>query len=477
LHVGVWQIVLASLHVGLAAAVSAHIVLTKPDVRSAIGWAGLVWFAPVVGTLLYASFGINRIRRRAGRMRRGRSVIVDSFRVRTLPRPSLPAPYTPPLQALATLVGAVTHTPLVDHNTIDPLVNGDEAYPAMLAAIDGAKHSIALATYIFDRGRVADRFLDALAGAVARGVAVRVLIDGVGARYSHPSIIGALRARGVPVAVFLPSVVPVLHPFVNLRNHRKLLVADGAVAFCGGMNIRDACLLALAPPEPTQDVHFRIAGPVVRQVMHALAFDWRFTTRETLAGRAWFPPLRPAGEVLARGIPDGPDEDFETLLLTLLGAVSQATESVRIVTPYFLPDPPLLDALRVSALRGVRIEIILPARGNLKLVQWAATAQLGQAIRGGCHVFLSAPPFDHSKLMVVDGQWSLIGSGNWDPRSLRLNFEYAVEGYSVELARRLNGLIDAKLAAARPVSLANLAGRSLPVKLRDGVAWLAQPYL
>ena len=128
-------------------------------------------------------------------------------------------------------------------------------------------------------------------------------------------------------------------------------------------------------------------------------------------------------------------------------------------------------------MRGVQVEIILPERGNLLLVQWAATAQLGPIVACGCRVYLSPPPFDHSKLCVVDGEWSLVGSANWDPRSLRLNFEYGVECYSTELATRLGEVLDAKIAGARLLKLADIEGRSLAVKLRDGIVWLAQPYL
>jgi cardiolipin synthase A/B len=477
---GAIRLLVGAVHVLLALVVSAHIVLTKPDVRAAIGWVGLVWLAPIVGSVLYAGFGINRIRRQAGRMRRGRVFGWTEPAGPVTPPPvatALPPGVPPAVRPLATLVGALAGEDLTGGNGVDVLVNGDEAYPAMLAAIDGAVRSVALATYIFDRGRVADAFVDALGRAVRRGVAVRVLIDGVGARYSHPPIVRPLRAHGVAVARFLPSFFPLPHPYFNLRNHRKLLVVDGTIGFCGGLNIRDGHLLSLGTPAATQDLHFRIRGPVVRQLMRALAFDWTFTTREPLAGPAWFPPLEPAGTVLARGIRDGPDEDFETLLMTFLGALSQATRSIGLATPYFLPDPPLIDALRVAALRGVQVEIVLPEHGNLRMVQWAATAQLAQIVRGGCRVYLSPPPFDHSKLLLVDGVWSLIGSANWDPRSLRLNFEYGVECYSEELAARLAAVLRGKIARARPLTLDDLERRSLPVKLRDGVARLAQPYL
>jgi cardiolipin synthase len=474
----------ASVHVVLAGGVSAHIILTKEDVRAAIGWTGLVWLTPVVGSLMYLFFGVNRISRRAGRMR-GRPLLARVAHGGVTPhavahtRPAVPVPAGIPLsvQPIATLVGTVTGSPLALDCAVDPLVDGDCAYPAMLAAIDGATRSVALATYIFDRGAAGTQFVDALARAVERGVAVRVLIDGVGARYSHPPIIAALRARQVPVAAFLPPLIPIPHPYFNLRNHRKLMVVDGTIGFCGGMNIRDACLLALHRSDATQDLHFRIRGPVVRQLLSAFAFDWHFTTKEVLAGNGWWPTLGPAGSVAARGIPDGPDEDYETLLMTILGAVAQASRSIRIATPYFLPDPPLVDALRVAALRGVRVEIVLPEHGNLRLVQWAATAQLPQVLAWGCQVHLSRRPFDHSKVLIVDGVWSLIGSANWDPRSLRLNFEYGLECYSSELAGQLGAILDARIASGRTLTLEELERRSLPRRLRDGCAWLAQPYL
>ena len=472
-----FQILLGVSHIVLAVVVSAHIVLTKNDVRAAIGWTGLVWLTPVVGSVLYGLFGINRIRRQAGMLRRGRALAeAGTAELAALPtQDAVLAGETPAsLLGIAAIVGRATGLPLTSGNAVEPLVNGDEAYPAMLAAIEAAARSVWLATYIFDRGQAGDQFVEALGRAVARGVEVRVLVDGVGAHYSRPSILRALRARRIRVATFLPPRIPLFQPYFNLRNHRKMLVVDGRVGFCGGMNIRDACVLGLGLPSATQDVHFRLEGPIVRQLAQGFAFDWAFMTKEQLDDAA---EPRHAGDVAARGVPDGPDEDFETLALVLHGALSQARRSVRVATPYFLPDLPIVDAFRIAALRGVRVDIVLPERGNLRLVQWAATAQLGQILNWGCHVYLSRPPFDHSKIFVVDGGWSLIGSANWDPRSLRLNFEYDVECYSKTLASRLDALLDAKIASGRRITRADLDGRPLLVRLRDGVARLAQPYL
>jgi cardiolipin synthase A/B len=479
------EILVPVAHVAVALGVSAHIILTKDDVRSAIGWTGLVWLTPFVGAILYAALGVNRIDRAVGHMRR-RPLLGDAERAEQVRAalhgpddPGLPVAIAPTVAPIARLVGTVTHLPLEGGCSVEPLLNGDAAYPAMLAAIDGAARTVAMASYIFDHGTVGTQFIDALARAVERGVAVRVLIDAVGARYSHPPIVHELKRRKVPVAEFLPAFRPLPSLYFNLRNHRKMMIVDGAIGFCGGLNIRDDCVIALNRPGATRDLHFQIRGPVVRQIMHAFAFDWHFTTGEDLPDALWSPDgaLGRAGEVACRGIPDGPDADFETLSMTIQGAVAQARRSVRLATPYFLPDPPLIDALRVAALRGVDVEITLPEHGNLRLVEWAMTAQLPQVLAWGCRVLLTPRPFDHTKLMVVDGAWSLIGSCNLDPRSLRLNFEYNVECYSTALAATLNRILDDKIAAGRLLTLSELANRPLLTRLRNGAVWLAQPYL
>jgi cardiolipin synthase len=468
---------LLALHVVLATAVSSHIILTKADVRAAIGWTGLVWLTPVVGSVLYFFLGINLIRRSADRMRHERHGHTAELRARRQ-RAAHGAALLPPVwRPLATLTGNVSAEPLTEGNSVQPLENGDEAYPAMIAAIASAKATIGFSVYIFDRGVASAGFVDALAAAVERGVDVRVLIDDVGAKYSRPSMLRDLRARGIRVAQFLPSPFPFSHPYFHLRNHRKILVVDGCVGFAGGINVRDACLLANNPPYPTRDVHFRFEGPVVRQMVDAFAADWRFTTREEIPSEGWCPDLVEHGDVLARGIADGPDEANDALLLTLQGALSEARQSVWIVTPYFLPEPPLLDALRVTALRGVDVRILVPENGNLRLVTWAMQKLFARVLQGGCKVGLTRAPFDHSKLMVIDGTWSLIGSANWDPRSLRLNFEYVVECWSESFAAELLAIINEKARGARWISSIELASRPRLLRLRDGVAWLAQPYL
>ena len=264
---------------------------------------------------------------------------------------------------------------------------------------------------------------------------------------------------------------------LNLRNHRKILVVDGQTAFTGGMNIRQGNVLAEKPKHPVQDLHFRVQGPVVGRLQEAFANDWAFTTGETLCQEIWFPELQESGTVIARVVTDGPDADFEILRWALLAALAEAETSVQILTPYFLPDQALVTALNLAALRGVRVDIILPEANNLPYMHWASRSLWWQVLERGCRLWLTPPPFDHSKLMIVDGHWVLLGSANWDARSLRLNFELNVECYGRDFADEMSKIVENKLRGAREVTLAEVDGRSYPAKLRDSIARLLSPYL
>ena len=470
----------AILSVLLAIIASGHALLNKRDSRAAVGWVGLIWLVPLVGAVLYFIFGVNRIRRRALELRGDR----ERFRVSPTRGDEaadhvfgdLPEAMRH-LGSIARVVSQTTQRPLLPGNRVQPLINGDEAYPAMLEAIAGAQHSITLATYIFDRDEAGRAFASALGQAVRRGVQVRVLIDATGTRYSWPPVLGLLRREGIRYARFLPTFPLWRLVSMNLRNHRKLLVVDGRIGFTGGMNIRVGHWQAKQPRNPVLDLQFRVEGPVVAHLQEVFADDWLFTTREVLQGERWFPALAKVGSVLARGIADGPDEDVDPLRWTILGALAAARHSVRITTPYFVPDSPIISALNLAALRGVSVDIVLPAENNLPFVQWASRAMWWQVLEKGCRIWLTPGAFDHSKLFLVDEGWTMLGSTNWDPRSLRLNFEFDLECYDTGLAHCLDQWFQAKRQRSRQVTLGEVDGRSLPAKLRDGAARLWSPYL
>jgi cardiolipin synthase A/B len=449
---------------------SGHAVIYKRDSRSAALWVIVIWVVPALGSILYLLMGINRVQRRATRLRRA----MVRHRASAAIRAEEPGTHLAPL---ARLVSQVIARPLTSGNQIDALVDGAQAYPAMLEAIEAARASVMLASYIFDSDGIGAEFIAALERAHRRGVAVRVLVDDVDVRFSRHPVNKPLQRAGVPVGVFNPPFVPARLNGMHLRNHRKILVVDGAAGFTGGMNIDKRYWRPDAPAEAFRDLHFRLRGPAVAHLAEVFADDWQFTTEEPLRGERWFPPLAPAGEVLVRGIEAGPDEAFERARWAIVGGLTAAQRSVRILTPYFIPDGALISNLNAAALRGVQVDIVLPEATDLPHVRWAAFGQLWQVLDHGCRVWLNPGPFDHSKLMVVDGAWTLLGSANWDARSLRLNFELNVECYSVELGARMDGLVQARINGARRVTLEEMNRRSLPVKLRDGAARLFAPFL
>ena len=468
-----WPHLAASFDLLAVLLTSAHVLLHKRDPRATTLWLGIIWLLPLLGPVIYLTLGFNRIRRRAISLG-----VHGAFRRPSPENLGEPNPDAAEhLKMLASVVGRVVARPLTTGNQIQALVNGDEAFPAMLAAIESAQRTISLTTYIFDNDQTGKRFAAALSRAVARGVNVRVLIDAAGARYSWPPITRQLKHQKVTVARFLPSLMPWRVATLNLRSHRKAMIVDGALAFTGGMNIRHGNMITTKPRSPVQDLHFRVEGPVVTQLQEAFANDWVFTTGEVLDGVTWFPELSARGEIVARAITDGPDADFEKLRWTLLAALAEAQTSVQILTPYFLPDSTLVSALNLAALRGVRVDIILPEKNNLPFVYWASRAMWWQVLERGCRIWLTPPPFDHSKLTIVDGHWVLFGSSNWDARSLRLNFELDVECYGRDFARGMTAVVEKKISSAREVTLAEADGRRIPTKLRDAVARLFSPYL
>ncbi len=465
--VAAWAGTLA--HIGIATWVTVHALLKKRDVAACIAWIGLAWLSPFLGSALYLVFGINRVERKARRLRSRRAGIrFDDPATFASAREDHLAP-------LQHAIGVLTRRPPRDGTALAILRNGDEAYPPMLAAIAAARHSVALLSYIFDDDAAGGQFVDALIAAHQRGVAVRVIVDGIGSGYFHSPAHARLTAAGVKAARFLHSFVPWRTSFFNLRNHRKILAVDGARAFLGGINIQTENVLALQPAWPVRDMHFAIEGPVVGQIVEAFADDWHFCAGEELKGEAWFPQLEPAGPASARVITSGPDDELERIGLAMIAAVGVAQRSVRIITPYFLPDARFLSALSLAAMRGVAVDIVVPERGDHRLLDWAMAAHIPPLLRAGVRFWRAALPFEHSKLMAVDETWALIGSANWDMRSLRLNFEITLE----VCCPVFGGLVGAAIAAKQdhPIELKRLDARPLWTKLRDSAARLLLPYL
>jgi cardiolipin synthase len=454
-----------------------HALLYKRDPRSALGWIWICISLPLLGPLVYWSMGVNWIRRKAQYWQESGRFLQGSERF-TLPAAGA-APFLPEktgaLRELCCLADRVVSSSLVAGNGFAHLANGEEAYPAMLAAIAAAEDSIHLSTYIFDGDATGREFASALRRAAARGVAVRVIIDALGEKYSRPTGRSLLTGSGVQLGCFLPLRQGI---YINLRNHRKILVVDGKKGFTGGMNIGDRHRVARhSGPPAVKDLHFMVEGPVVRDLQQLFLEDWFFVTGQLCFESRLFPPLAPCGTALARVIADGPDKEFRKLHCILMGALACARKRVDIMTPYFIPDRAMVSALVTASLRGVQVTLILPSLNNLAVVHWASRSYLWELLQQGIRVFYQPPPFVHSKLFLLDGVWSLIGTANLDPRSLRLNFEVNMEVYDEGLCGALEQEFSRAMAVSHEVTLEEIDARRIPERVRDGVAKLFSPYL
>lgn len=462
----------------LSCAAAGHALLFKSDSRSALVWTSLNLTLPFIGPFLYWCVGINRISRRArswhesGRRISGTTIYpLDDSHLSTFLLPEAAAH----LHDLSVLGDHVVATPLRGGNRIELLENGDNAYPAMLAAIRRAKESINLTSYIFDADGIGSDFVTQLINAAERGVAVRIIIDALGEKYSRVSPGKAFASSPVRLEYFLP----LLHgAYINLRNHRKLMIVDGREAFTGGMNIRDKHVLALSKPGQAHlDLHFSVCGPVVADLQRSFLEDWFFVTGERLDASLFFPPLDSPGSAVMRCISDGPDKEFRKLEQLIMGALSCAAHTVCIMTPYFIPDRSMIAALITASLRGVDVRIVLPGCNNLPFVQWASQSLLWELVVNGIKVYYQPPPFVHSKLLLIDEVWTMIGSANLDTRSLRLNFELNLSVFDTIFASQVKHHFDHAIIPDNEVTLQKLESRSLPEKLRDSFCHLFSPYL
>lgn len=450
----------------VATAAAVHVLVYKRNSRAAFGWIGVIITFPVIGAVLYTLFGINRVKRKAQQLTEEDDPTNPGVQ---------PLPHSPGGASINRPGYNITGAQLTQHNQVKTLYNGEQAFPEMLEAIDAAQQEVLLSTYIFDNDDTGLQFISKLVLARDRGCKVNVLVDDAGIRYSLPTIIGELKKHGLTYRRFMPLRLFPPSFSINLRTHRKMLVLDRKLAFAGGMNIGDRQRVDGPSPHRASDLHFRFEGPVTHDFTALFGEDWEFLDGEPL--KDW--PGQPdgIGHADCRVISDGPDETLDSLMLVIMGAISCARERVWIMTPYFLPERQMLGCLQAAALSGVDVRVMIPAENNWPIVQWALQHNMAELLDAGVRVYQRPPPFAHSKCLLIDREYSLVGSTNLDPRSLRLNFELGVEVFDARINGELASHFDKTLPECSEFTHQRLASRGLLAKMRDGASALFSPYL
>lgn len=339
-------------------------------------------------------------------------------------------------------IGAALTNPFIEGNRLVTLSNGDEIFPAMLAAIRSARRTINMEMFVFEKGEVPEQFAAALAAKAREGVEVRLLLDAVGAGKSR-RYRDDWRNAGVELEIY-HSVW--WHDFrrYNHRTHRKLLVVDGKVGFIGGVGIADHWRGDAQGPEEWRDLHYRVEGPIVAQLQGAFMDNWGHVRHETLQGKEHFPPLAARGSAAAQLMVSAPRRKRYNAELSYHLAIASAQKSIRIINPYFLPDRSLVEALCAAVKRGVSVQVIMPGEHiDQKAVRRGSRKRWPALLRAGVALYEYEPTMIHTKLLIVDDYFVSVGSTNLDPRSLRINDEANLnvldETFARDQVRQFNG--------------------------------------
>ena len=444
---GLTALSVAAYSVG--AAVVIHILRQRKAPMAMLAWIlGILTF-PLIGVLLYYVIGEERVVRRGRKKRRKSAYIIQALgsagqteAKRDLLFKPHDLKFCPVLEGgllrLAQISGKLAQSPLTLGNKVEVFTSAQSIYDHILRAIDGAREHIHLEYYIFRPDETGALFRDRLAEKARRGVEVRLLLDGIGCFGTSRRFLRPLIEAGGRVETFLPAI-PLRQPWhINCRNHRKIVVVDGEVAFTGSQNVGDEYRGRWRRVGPWKDTHLRVEGPAARELQEVFIEDWYFACKEDLVGKRYLKSARAAGESLVQIVPSGPDQPVDVLHHVVFAAIGMARESIRISTPYFVPDPALLVALANASHQGVRVEILIPSKNDLKLVLWAGRSFYEELVREGVSIHEFDHGMLHSKTIVIDDRWSMVGSANMDMRSFVSNFEVTASifdpGISVSLA-------------------------------------------
>lgn len=477
-----WQIstlVLAVLGYALGIGCAVHALMTKTrSASSALAWILLCLSLPLVGSVFYLTIGQDRLgRRRESDLRASRA----AWRIRRPERrPSgvrmSHADEEGPL-FMEEVIERIAGEPVIGGNAADVYVGGERAYPVLLDAIEEARETLHVQFYIFDDDRIGKEFRNALVRKAGQGVEVRVLYDAVGCSRNWNGFWDGFRAGGVMAAPFMP-----LRPFkrrwqINLRNHRKILVADGRTAFTGSMNVGGRHVTSQGGR--SYDLIARFRGPAAAAFDEVFARDWYYAAGEELAA---LPPTGAGlpdhdGGVRLQLLESGPDQEHGHFHLTLLSAIHQAKSSITLVTPYFVPDVSVMDALVLAGRRGVKLEVIVPERADSLLVRLASRDHLRQVLLAGGTVREKRGPMLHMKIALVDGDLALIGSSNLDNRSFFLNFELDVAVHGTRFASRIGEVLDDERKASRTRTVLEDLDQGVAERLLVRLASLFAPIL
>ena len=470
----------------LSAVTMAWVLVTKKNSTSAVAWCLLVFFLPLFGPFLFLLFGYQHVHRPLLRKRRHKRLFQKK-------PPTGSGPATDSelsglsedaavsaggrSEVLARLARRFGAYPASAGNRIIFYEEGQPAFDAMLEAIRSARHHIHLEFFIFQPDATGRLFLETLTRKAQEGVEVRLLYDAMGSRRLHRGMLRRLQKAGGQSSVFLP-----LNPLrrriqINMRNHRKILVVDGRVAFTGGLNIGDEYLGKNPRYGFWRDTHLRLEGPAVAELQSVFVEDWDFAAQENLQDPAYFPWLPGDGSYSVQVIQSGPDREVKGIREMYFAAILRARQRVWIATPYFVPDEGLLDALCLAGQLGLDVRVLCQYHPDKWIPFFAGRYYWSEVLNAGVKVYQYTKGMLHSKVVLMDDEWASVGTANLDMRSLHLNFEVNCLIYSPEAVAELEAAYRRDLDVSIRLERHVFARRPFAGRLLDNACRLLSPVL
>ncbi|MFH0966262.1 MAG: cardiolipin synthase [Methanobacteriota archaeon] len=456
----------------------------RKNPTATVAWLMALIFAPVIGFLLYIIVGQNFHRERMFRIKKEDDqkllTLMESQKkelrsLETDPSDSLTRSYI----RMVLMLIENNRSELTDDNQIRVFIDGNDKFAALLQAIKGARDHIHLEYYILKDDEIGNEVFAALSERARAGVEVRFLGDGLGCSGPKKQFFEEYLKSGGKLVFFFPSWWKALNPRVNYRNHRKIAVIDGKTGFVGGFNIGDDYLSRIPEWAPWRDTGVQVDGSAVRSMQMRFFLDWNYAAPDNQieVESRYFPKIDLPHGRLVQLVSGGPDTPWNPIKESYLKLISNATDSVYIQTPYFIPDDSIMDALRIAALSGVDVRIMMPGKPDHPFVYWAGYSYLGQLLDSGLKAYTYDTGFIHAKTIVVDEVACSIGSANWDVRSFRLNFETNVITYSPDIAKELKNAFIKDLSYCTEMTPERYAALPLKIKLKQSISRLFSPLL
>ena len=460
----------------LGIANAAHAVMNVRSSRGAVAWSISLLTIPWLAIPLYWVLGRNRFYGYAEALHAAyvehNTLAQQVYQEALEYRAELPKEFS----SLQQLADSLTTIPFTTGNQIELLLNGKETFKAMLTAIQSATDYVLLQTYTLDDDEIGNEFCKALIQKAAQGVRVFLLYDGIGTRGLARSYLRSLKQAGVKVKTFKSTKGRGNRWQINFRNHRKILIVDGAIGFVGGLNITDEYLGYKPPLSPWRDTHLKVQGTAVKCLQGSLLGDWFWATRK-LPEVQWNVDPKPEFEQTALVFPTGPADHVPACTLFFVNVINQAKQRLWIASPYFVPDDSIATALKLAAIRGVDVRILLPSRPDHFMVYFCAFSYYTEMQTAGVKLYRYQPGFMHQKVILIDDAIAGVGTVNLDNRSLHLNFEVTVFVIHQAFVRSVEAMLQADLKLCRLVEPADYQKQSLGFKLVTRITRLFAPIL